>query len=428
MQRELITKPEIKSDYFSFPIGFLVLVLYVHAFKHPGVATAVSFAYILAYLVTTGFAVPRDMVRYLPIPLLLFVIGISGSADHAFYDVFKDAWYYLNPPIILCAGYLAMNRIKRIEPVLNVFIVGGSLLSLHYLASLLSDIPFLLSASIQELHNHKGGGNFLPVISLAMIIIADRQGIVLFNGRYNKAVRYSIIFINGAAVFLSFYRVMWLSLVILILFGAGFFTLKRLFRGLALLGIIILVLQITILLMPEDRLDSDTMLGKIALSLDEVIIRDYFNIADMRAHWRGYESYMAFQTYYEGDFLNVLVGHGFGKLIDLKIVTLLGAENLRYIPILHNGYMYLLVKTGFLGLLLHLFYLYMLIQTGIRYIDENDNQLIFAGYCIMAMSIVFVLTTYFAAGMLNKFLFFSLLLLLGCMLSYARIRKAEIDS
>lgn len=418
--------PEKKFTYFSVPVVFISLALYANAFYHPAAATAASFAYILLYLVSSGFAVPREMGKYLPIPLLLFTIGISGSGNHSFYDSFKDAWYYLNPPIILCAGYLAMNRIKRIEPVLNTFIAGGLILSVYYLFDLLSDIPFLLSASVNELHMRKGGGHFLTVVSLAIFLIARRRGILLFNGRFNEKTIPLMIIVNGAAVFLSFYRAMWLSVIILVLFGGGFFTLRKLFRGLAAVGIIIALFQSAVILVPGEQLDPSTILGKIALSLDEVIIRDYSRIADMQAHWRGYESYMAFQSYIEGTLLNVFAGHGFGKLVDLKIVMLLGSETMRYIPVLHNGYMYLLVKTGLLGLVLHLAYLYILIQAGTDYINDTDNRVILAGYFIMASAMVFLITTFFTAGMFNKNMFFSLILLLGCLLSFARIRKVEL--
>ncbi len=423
----IIRREKAAFNYVSVPIGFIFFALYANAYQPPTVSTAISIVYIMIYLMTTGFTVPREMGKYLLIPLLLFVIGIAGSADNSYYDVWKDAWYYLNPPITLCAGYLAMKRIKKIEPVLDTFIVGGLLLSLNYLVVLLSNIPFLMNATVNDLHDHIGGGHFLTVLSLACLVIANRRDIVLFNDRFSKKAIHLVIFINAAAVFLSLYRALWISFLILVLFGGGFITLKKLFRGLAVVGTLFAAFQIAILLIPEDQLDPGTMLGKISRSLNEVIIQDYSRVADVHAHWRGYESYMAFQTYSDGSFLNLFAGHGFGKLVDLKIVMLLGTEKFRYIPILHNGYMYLLVKTGFLGLVLHLSYLYMFIRTGTRCVNDADNHLIFTGYFIMSMPIVLLLTTFFTSGMFNKFLFFPLMLLLGCLVSYARIRKAELQ-
>lgn len=415
-----------KESFFSFSELFIFILLFSSAVLPIYVFTTLSVAYIIYYLMTSGFSIPRDMARYLTIPLLLILIGISGSAGNLFYDVLKDGWYYLNPSIALCTGYLAMNRIKRVESLLKAFVIGGFLFSLYYLFSILTDVSFLRKASVQELHNEKGGGYLLSVVSLSIILIANHWGIELFQNRLKKLFVNFIRMINAAAVFLSFYRVLWLSFIILFLFGTGMVMRKK-FKWLFILGIIIAVFQIFVVIAPRDVLNRATMIGKIANSIDEVFITDYYAKADIQQHWRGYESYMALQTYLEGNLLNMIAGYGFGKLVDLKIVMLLGSEKFRFIPILHNGYMYLLVKTGFIGLLLYLLYLYSFIRIGLNYANADDNYLNFSGHVIIALSVVLLATTFVAAGMFNKSLFLSLMVLLGCLLSYARIRKAELN-
>ncbi|MGC3977978.1 MAG: hypothetical protein QM751_06935 [Paludibacteraceae bacterium] len=60
---------------------------------------------------------------------------------------------------------------------------------------------------------------------------------------------------------------------------------------------------------------------------------------------------MAIDTYADGNFLELFFGKGLGQLIDLKMYIELAGTDWRYIPVLHNGYAYILVKTGIIGVL-----------------------------------------------------------------------------
>ena len=55
--------------------------------------------------------------------------------------------------------------------------------------------------------------------------------------------------------------------------------------------------------------------------------------------------------------VSFIIGKGFGALVDLKFKAPLSSENIRFIPILHNGYSYILFKTGIIGLFLYLIFL-----------------------------------------------------------------------
>lgn len=425
IQENVIIQPGIAQGGSFVAIGTILALLLANIFLPAYATTSLSLLYVVMYIILTHFTIPRGMSQYLAIPVILLLIGIAGSAGNDIYDVLKDGWYFLNPVITLCAGYLAMNKIKRIEPMLKMFVVGGTLLSLLHLMLVLSDISFLFIASVEELHQEKKYGFLLSAISLAVMLIANRKGIELFQGRHKKAFVNMIILINVSAVFLSFVRTFWLAFLILYLFGTGMLLQKKM-RWLIILGGMVVAFQIFILIAPKDQLSTATMVGKIANSMNEILITDYYSKVDMQRHWRGYESYMAMQTYVDGNVLNLIAGHGFGKLVDLKIAMKLGTETFRFIPILHNGYMYLLVKTGLTGVVLYLLYLAKFSLSGLYYAKSADNYLIFTGNMIVALAAVLLVTTFVAAGMFNKSMFYPVMLLLGCLLSYARMRNAEL--
>ena len=77
---------------------------------------------------------------------------------------------------------------------------------------------------------------------------------------------------------------------------------------------------------------------------------------DLWKHWRGYEAQTAIKMLNDDGFVSWGIGKGFGALVDLGVEVQLSGEDVRYIPILHNGFVYVLFKTGILGLLFYLFY------------------------------------------------------------------------
>ena len=95
--------------------------------------------------------------------------------------------------------------------------------------------------------------------------------------------------------------------------------------------------------------------NEIFESLDiEKIKRDK---RELWKHWRGYEAQSAIERLNTGGLPSWLFGQGFGSTVDLGVEVELANETVRYIPILHNGFVYVLYKTGIIGLLLYLFYI-----------------------------------------------------------------------
>lgn len=424
-QKNFLVKQELSGSFSSVSGWFIFILLLSNALLPPYVVTVLSVLYFFYYMITSGLNIPRDMIRYLLIPMILIIIGIAGSRGNLLYDALKDGWYYLNPIIVLCAGYLTMRKVRSMEPVLELFVIGGFLLAVIHIFTVMSDPSLLFEASVREIRAERGSGYFLSMISLCIILFSRKLNIKIFQSHYQRILIPFIIAADSLSLFLSFSRTMWASFILFYLVGKGWVTLRHL-KGLLAVGIMIALFQILVLTIPEEHRDYTTMIGKIAGSLDEIIVSDYVTRTDIQKHWRGYESYMAMKTYLSGGVMNIFFGHGFGKLVDLKIYMRLGGENFRLIPVMHNGYMYVLVKTGITGLLLYLLYLFIFLKTGLRYREMRDERLIFAGRFIVAISLTLFLTTLVIAGMFNKSGLISVILMLGALLSYVKIRSIEL--
>ncbi len=86
-------------------------------------------------------------------------------------------------------------------------------------------------------------------------------------------------------------------------------------------------------------------------SIGEIAIQDVWTQEDLGSRYRAYEAFAAYSTFASLPALQKLVGAGFGLTVDLGVPVLLAGKEYDAVPWIHNGYLYVLVKAGVLGLL-----------------------------------------------------------------------------
>jgi hypothetical protein len=95
--------------------------------------------------------------------------------------------------------------------------------------------------------------------------------------------------------------------------------------------------------------ESYTFVGKILRSIQEIIPNENQNL---HSNWRAVESAIALSSFINGSFFEILFGKGLGFRLPLGFEMTLANVEFDSIPILHNGYLYILLKYGIFGLLL----------------------------------------------------------------------------
>ena len=145
--------------------------------------------------------------------------------------------------------------------------------------------------------------------------------------------------------------------------------------------------------------NTNSLLFKMQRSISDLKIANYSSYSDININYRGYESYRAYMTYKEGSTLNLLFGHGAGKSVDLKVSILLAGINWNIIPWVHNGYFFVLVKEGLLGLLA-LFLLYLQIfRIGVKNMDKSKTERRFKCLFIISCTLTLLITNYVVCSM-----------------------------
>jgi O-antigen ligase len=404
----------------SWPSFVLFILLVFPVLVNPVMSSIFSGVIIIVSFVvwsTSKMTFPRYILIVLLPFLVIASIGSIGILSHLKYDVFKDAWYVINPVLIILTGFVLMYRLQDLRRLIRVFVIAGFLTSLLHLMQFAFH-PELLTMPTNDLRNFAGRGHMISILSMGLLIVSWRMKYRIFS--LGRGIEYILFMICSISFALSYSRELTVSLVLLIgsIYGVINLANTKMVIRISVMGSAVLAL---VLLMPAPKYVSvDTsFFDKIIYSVQEMKIKDYTSLRDININWRGYESARALVTYEKGDILQYLFGQGFGTLIDLGLYIPLGDEVIRFAPILHNGYMYLLVKTGVIGVLIYLVFLYKLVRIGTQHSVVTFDEERYTGRIIVGLSCVFFVSTFVVSGLFNKSVFITSEFLLGAMLAHA---------
>ena len=92
----------------------------------------------------------------------------------------------------------------------------------------------------------------------------------------------------------------------------------------------------------------------------------------------------------------LLFGHGLEKQVDLKIFVQLGEDFRRNIPVLHNGYAYLLLRCGAFGLLSFLIFFVFVFVVAFKKNKDLFLSIILVGLVLSLLISNYVVGTFFS--------------------------------
>lgn len=334
---------------------------------------------------------------------LIFLIGICSSFfQHSiFYDFIKDFIYFLVPILSFISGYFVAKKVNNIASYLRITIYITFIISIFHVFLIFSQINFSAS-SVSDVRRIGGISNIIEVFVLVILIGSYKYDFldVVKNKLFKKAILITVFL----SVFLYFSRTMFVSFFILMLAIYGY--LKITSKGIKYLFMVILFFTLFYSYLFSIHLDREkpgleSFLYKMKIAPSEIFtpVRtiDPNNHAYLWDHWRAYEATMAIDQI--NTLPTFLIGKGFGALIDLKFEVFLGDSKMRYIPSIHNGYVYVFFKTGILGLILLLIFLINLYLYS--YKKSNSREELVINYLISGIGVHFLFTSLIINGIYN---------------------------
>ena len=402
---------DLKPSNLSFNLNtgiFLKIILLLSLLGSILNLQTISILFIYLFFVLSLFKKKRSLEFYkYVIPLIgMTFLGLIFSYSNILKDVLRDFFYFTTPILliifdIICTVHLTLNKFVLLITYFGLFY------SIYYVVSFIL-LSFQDTYGLDEMRGLIGPGNIISILSFYFLITN------IAKDKYTKILILRILFIllNSLAIFLFNSRSYFICFIIFLFFFFQTFPLRIKF-ALIIFSILVIVLLTTI------NINSDnSFYGKALNSFNEISINNGAELSENISNYRAFETLAAIDTYLTGNSLNYIIGQGFGKLIDLKIEIQLTTESWQFIPLVHNGYMYILVKTGILGILF--FFIFLINIYPSKQLQRIPQKHLYLRVILKSLIISCLLTNFVINGFFNLEMQF-LLICLGAFFNYLKI-------
>ena len=301
-----------------------------------------------------SISIIKCVIPYFIIVSIAILVGLFKN--DSFYFMIRDITYLIKPIFGFLLGYQLFKKIKfnTYTPFDWLTIIGLILASIHTILIFYA-IGIKGARTIADIRFYSGYFSDFEIYIFCILL-------------FKKYFKFSISpkFLTFATYIIGFSAFMYLARTNFIQFGILFLGLK----GFLSLSKKTIILYTTILFTgilgygaiitynPNRNGEGlEGFLYKLKVAPFEPF-KTYINRNDYKDFNDNYRSYENIQTVRQmtNDGVNTLIfGKGIGSKVDLKQEVLLGDMYLRYISILHNGFMIVFLKSGLLGLVVYLF-------------------------------------------------------------------------
>lgn len=379
----------LNKNIFNTLLFLCISIPYLNVFE----MTIATWGLTALTFLTTRYS--KEAFKITSVYVIIFLIGIfvSYNKNYGFYNVFRDATYFIKPILGILIGY---NFVKHYR--YNAF------KSIIYAAAIIGAIHLIVIAilmittqkiSINDIRQAAGFFSDFEVYALIILIFHAKFGVNIPRLRY-----YYLLAVIGISAFMYLSRTNFIQFIVLYLGIKGYYRLTS--RSVIILSTFILaaiVGYVAILYMNPSRSGPglEAFLYKIKIAPIEPFKTkiNVENWKDYNDNYRSYENIRVIEEVTNYGFESIMFGRGFGSKIDLIYPIVLDGEEARYIPIVHNGFMTVFLKTGLLGVILLLYSIYLLLR--IKTVNNSNTRLLFATGLFLFISYWVFLGLYFTA-------------------------------
>lgn len=355
-----------KELYYQFFFSFCVIIPFFNNYE----LSFISWLVALGLTFKKSYSIP--FLRYVSYFIFIFLLAlvVGFFYQHKIYFIIRDITYLLKPILGLFLGYQFFS--DQIKKPFKFLLFAGLAMAILHLTLVGYGIVFQGAKSVAKIREYGGYFNDYEIYAFILLLFHKKFEIDLSLKKYRI---YFIIMAMSTFFYLA--RTNFIQLIILFMAMKGWLILNK--KSLAVLGSLILVsiLSYSAIYMynPKRNGDSvDEFLYKIKLIPLEAFATkiNRNDWKDFHDHYRSYENVRTIEQLSYNN--SILFGEGIGSQVDLKQKVRLGDMDLRYISILHNGYMTILLKTGIPGILLLLGSILYFFRKN-NYINELDNNI-----------------------------------------------------
>ncbi len=377
---------------------FIVLVLaqiYLPSFK---TNIFLQLIVLVFYLYSEKPKLSNHFLKVLNPIIIVFILGFLGFIifTNPIGFALKDIFHFIKPLQGLLIGYFFFKTINNNTVFIKTIVILGFISAIiHFIILLL--FADLASGSVNEIREYTRD-NYLELVAIFFLGFYKRFfDTDLFTSKLKSKTIF--LFLLFSCV-LYFSRTMIVVSIILLLsiYGHTKITYKSLkFIFGAFVAILLFYAYLFSVKIERNKPGLEAFLYKIKIAPEELFKTriDRENHKDLWDHWRGYEAKRAYALMNDKP-ISTLTGTGYGSLVNLKFNAPLdnSKKGLKFISELHNGYVYVLYKTGVIGLFLYLIFLLGLYKK--IYLNYS-----FETVFISAFGLIYLFTTLTITGIYN---------------------------
>ena len=386
-----------------------------------------SFA-IAAVVTLASFRTKVSSQALLIIIILLFLVIIGSmsvfSPENDYYFFIKDFIYFVRPILVILAGYFLTMRFHNKKTFLNIIVLMGFYFAFVHLLS------FVIYFNI--IPSHTSGirnifGRYNHVETAALLLIICVKDLPVKRSRYKFFYQAFV-----ACLVLSFMLYISRTMIMVVFIGSlayyGYLKLNR--KGtIALVSFMIVGAGFALFLQAYDPATEnpgvvDGFLLKIKNSVSESFSLGNINVQDLDRrelwkHWRAYEAYKVYEEI-EAEQL-WLTGQGFGSTVDIGFEARLDGELTQHLSLTHNGFAYLFLKTGILGLLIY--FLIILYLYSFSYSPRRGTLADIGNNLLVATTFYILITSFVVTGIFKPYDMATLLI--GAAFAFKQLKPSE---
>jgi len=338
-----------KNIFYQFLFLLCISIPYLDNFE----LTIATWSIAFLFSIRNNYSVSILKIIIPFVLILLIATVVSFNYEYQNYFVIRDITYLVKPIIGFLVGYQLCKR--NLKNALNLAVSTGFFIATCHLIIIFYAMFILGITNVAGIRFHSGFFSDYEIYILIILIFHKKFGL-----EYSKKKAIILTSVVGFSAFMYLARTNFIQFLILFLALKGYFEVNKKSITIFTSILIVSLISYSIVLYINPRRDSqgvEELLYKIKVAPTEpfktkINREDY---KDFNDNYRSYENIMTIRQVTRDGIGPTIFGKGIGSQIDLKQQVMLGDMNLRFISILHNGFMIVFLKSGLLGILIYLY-------------------------------------------------------------------------
>lgn len=326
---------------------------------------------------------------------LAFVVSLFH--DYKKYEIIRDSTYLLKPIIGLLAGYQLCRYNSK--SAFKLFVNTGLIIALIHLSVIIITLISHKTLNVNVLRDRGGFFSDYEIYVLILLIFHKK-----FNLGYTKAQINILILIIAISSFLYLSRTNLIQFVLFFIALKGYFEINR--KSILVLSTVVLstLIAYSAILYSNPKRNGkgiEAFLYKVKIAPIEPF-KTKINKSDWKDfndNYRSYENIITVRQVSAAGNYAVFFGEGLGSTLDLgrKVLSNDG-DYVRKIPIVHNGYMTVFLKSGIVGVIILIISIVILFRQKKSPINLVQN----INYLLIGTSIFLIVSNWVFLGLYLK--------------------------